>query len=121
MSNRETFPASQSPLTGDISGAAGQTSVTVIGIQTVPVDPTPPTAEEEFFYDVDLLEWSPRLDSNRSVTLGTFLTDSGDIISRGQKLSDDYDFLVNCVGLEVLVGWSHGFAFQVFVNGTGIA
>jgi hypothetical protein len=119
--NRETYPSAQSPLTGDISGAAGQTSVTVIGIQTVPVDPTPPTAEEEFFYDVDLTEWSPRLDSNRSITIGTFLTDSGEILSRGQKLSDDYDFLVNCVGLEVLVGWSHGFAFQVFVNGVGVS
>ena len=124
MSNRETYPSAQSPLTGDISGAAGETNVTVVGIQTIPVDPTPPTAEEEFYFDQALGlqgEWSPRLDSNRSITLGTFLTNSGEIISRGQKLSDDYDFLVNCVGLEVLVGWSHGFIFQVFVNGTGIA
>ena len=124
MSNRETFPASQSPLTGDISGAAGETNVTVIGIQTAPVDPTPPTAEEEFYFDQALGlqgEWTPRLDSNRSITLGTFLTDSGEILSRGRKLSDDYDFLVNCVGLEALVDWSHGFAFQFFVNGTGVA
>jgi hypothetical protein len=119
--NRETFPSSQSPLTGDISGAAGQTNVTVVGLQTIPIDPTPPTAEEELYYDVGLLEWSPRLDANRSITLGTFATDSGDIISRGQKLSDDYDFLVNCVGLEVLVGWTYGFSFQVFCNGTGVA
>lgn len=121
MANRETYPSAQSPLTGDIAGAAGQTSVTVVGIQTIPVDSTPPTAEDELFYDVGLLEWSPRLDLNRSVTLGTFLTASGDIVSRGQKLSDDYDFLVNCIGLDVLVGWSHGFSFQVFVNGTGVA
>ncbi len=124
MANRETYPASQSPLTGDISGAAGETNVAVVGIQTIPVDPTPPTAEEEFYFDQALGlqgEWTPRLDSNRSINIGTFATAGGEILSRGRKLSDDYDFLVNCVGLEVLVGWSHGFAFQVFVNGTGVA
>lgn len=121
MANRETFPAAQSPLTGDLDGGAGDTNVIVVGLQTIPIDPTPPTAEEELFYDVGLLEWSPRLDSNRSITLGQFLTAGGEILSRGRKLSDDYSFLVNCKGLEVLVGWSHGFAFQVFINGTGVA
>ncbi len=122
--NRETFPASQSPLTGDASGAAGETNVTVVGIQTIAVDSTPPTAEEEFFFDQALGlqgEWTPRLDSNRSITLGQFLTNSGEILSRGRKLSDDYDFLINCVGLDALVSWTHGFSFQVFVNGTGVA
>jgi len=121
MANRETFPASQSPLTGDLSGAAGATNVTVVGLQTIPIDPTPPTDEERLVCDVELNEWSPQLDANISITLGEFLTAGGEIISRGQKLSDDYDFLVNCVGLEVLVGWSHGFSFQVFCNGTGVA
>jgi hypothetical protein len=123
MANRETFPAAQSPLTGDISGAAGATNVTVVGLQTIPLAPTPPTDEETIVFDAQLGlqgEWTPRLDANISVTIGEFLTDSGEIISRGRKLSDDYDFLVNRVGLDVLVGWSHGFAFQVFVNGTGV-
>jgi hypothetical protein len=123
MSNRETYPAAQSPLTGDLSGAAGQTTVTVVGLQTIPIDPTPPTAEETLIFDAHLGlqgQWTPRLDANVSVTIGEFLTAGGEIISRGRKLSDDYDFLVNCVGLDVLVGWSHGFAFQVFVNGTGV-
>lgn len=123
MANRETFPAAQSPLTGDLDGGAGDTTVTVVGLQTIPIDPTPPTDEETLVFDAQLGlqgQWTPRLDANISVTIGEFLTAGGEIISRGRKLSDDYDFLVNCVGLDVLVGWSYGFAFQVFVNGTGV-
>lgn len=40
--NRQTYPASQSPLTGDISGPAGASQVTVTGIQNTHVESTPP-------------------------------------------------------------------------------
>ena len=123
MANRETFPAAQSPLTGDISGAAGATNVTVVGLQTIPLDPTPPTAEEQLYFDAALGiqgEWTPRLDENISVTLGTFATAGGEILSRGRKVSDDYDFSCNGVGFEVLLNWAYGFAFNCFLDGVGI-
>jgi hypothetical protein len=59
MSNRETYPASQSPLAGDISGKAGQTLVTVVGIQTIPVSPTPPSDQQGLIFRGDEDEYVP--------------------------------------------------------------
>lgn len=120
MANRETYPASQSPLQGDISGPAGATLVTVVGIQTQPVAPTLPIDKDTFRYNAVVPEWEPTADGNASVTIGTFATAGGTTVSKGVNISDDYDFLVNNVGLDILVGWSHGFASQVFVNGSPI-
>ena len=53
MSNRESFPASQSPLTGDISGPAGAQSVTVTGIQTFPVSPVAPQPQQILVFGSD--------------------------------------------------------------------
>lgn len=60
MSNRETFPAAQSPLQGDVSGAAGATTVTVTGIQTIPVSPTPPDDQQVLVYQAPTNRWEPR-------------------------------------------------------------
>ncbi|SRR6266478_1511925 len=46
MANRESYPANQSPLQGDIDGSAGEQLVTVTGIQTIPVDPTTPQPQQ---------------------------------------------------------------------------
>lgn len=118
--NRETYPASQSPLQGDISGPAGAQSVRVVGIQSIPVDPTTPTDQEFLKYDATLGEWSPELPGNVSITFGTFLSTSGEIISRGVWVSDDYDFSCNGIGFEVLLNWTHGFAFNCYIDGTGV-
>ena len=109
MANRETYPASQSPLQGDISGPAGATTVTVVGIRTTPVAPISPTDQQELTFSALLGEWIPQSPGNVSIEIN------------GLDVSDDYSFLVNCIGLDVLVGWTHGFAFQVFVDGTGVA
>jgi hypothetical protein len=120
MSNRETFPASQSPLTGDISGPAGATSVTVVGIQNIPVEHLGPTDQMNLTYNAVTQQWEPALPGNISVILnGT--ADSLGVLTGFTIISDDYDVLVNHVGLEVLVGWPYGFGFNVYVNGTGVA
>ena len=120
MANRETYPASQSPLNGDISGQAGNTTVTVTGIQTQPVSPAVPVDQDTLRYITERSRWEPTADGNSSIRLGTFVEIAGQIVSKGITISDDYDFLVNNVDLTVLVGWAFGFASQVFVNGSPI-
>lgn len=60
MSNRETYPASQSPLQGDVSGAAGATTVTVTGIQGTPISPIPPDDQQVLVYQALTNRWEPR-------------------------------------------------------------
>lgn len=120
MANRETYPASQSPLQGDVSGPAGASTVTVVGIQTVPVAPTLPTDKDLLQFNNTDGEWEPTAVGNAAITIGTFATAGGAVVSKGQPISDDRDFSVNNIAIDGLVGWSHGFAFDVFVNGTGI-
>ncbi len=120
MSNRETYPASQSPLQGDISGQAGDTTVTVIRIQTQPVSPAVPVDKDTFRYNASIPDWEPTADGNASITLGTLLTAGGEIISKGVTLSDDYIVLVDNATLDGLVGWAYGLASQFFVDGNPI-
>ena len=118
MSNRETYPAAQSPLTGDINGQAGDTTITVVGIQTQQVSPALPIDQDTFRFNAGFPRWEPQPDGNSSVTLGEFLTAGGVVTKKGITVSDDYDFLVNNVGMECLVDWPYGFASQVFLNGS---
>lgn len=97
MSNRETYPASQSPLAGDISGAAGQTLVTVVGIQTVPVDPTLPTDQQKLVYEASTGMWTPATDANESIQVN------------GIPISDDYD-----IGVNLILGTTNS---PVLING----
>ena len=120
MANRETYPASQSPLQGDIDGPAEATTVTVTGIQRQHVNPEVPVDQDTLRYIAATPEWIPQADGNSSVTIGTYESSGGQIVSKGITISDDYAFLVNNVGLEVLVGWTYGFASQVFMNGSAI-
>lgn len=123
MANRETYPASQSPLTGDISGPAGAQQVTVTGIQGIPVSPqtgTSPTDKDKLVYHNDNGDWEPTADGNVAVTIGTYATNGGVVTSKGQALSDDRAFSVNNVAIDGLVGWTLGFAFDIYVNGVGV-
>jgi hypothetical protein len=122
MANRETYPASQSPLSGDISAPAGATTATVIGLQTQPIAPTIPTDKDvlRFNTEADTPEWEPTADGNASVTIGTFSLAGGVVATKGLTISDDYEFSVNHVGIDGLVGWAYGFASEVFVNGSPI-
>jgi hypothetical protein len=117
--NRETFPASQSPLVGDISGPAGARLVTVTGIQRNPVSPATPTQQARLTWDGVLEQWEPLVPGNMSVLLNGYYDETGDLIGF-EDISDDYAFSVNNVGLEVLVSWAYGFAYAVFVNGSGV-
>lgn len=116
--NRETFPAAQSPLQGDISGQAGNTTVTVVGIQRQPVSPAVPVDKDTFRYNATVPDWEPTADGNSSFTLGTFVTAGGEIVSKGLTISDDYEVLVNNVSLDGIIGWAYGFASQVFLDGS---
>lgn len=120
MANRETYPASLSPLTGDISGPAGAQQVTVVGLQTVPVDSITPVQQANLVYDYNVGKWMVRVPGNMSVLLnGT--PDSIGNLQAFTAISDDYDFTVNNISLSMLVGWALGFNFSVYVNGTGVA
>lgn len=120
MSNRESYPAAQSPLQGDISGPAGATTVTVTGIQTQPVNPEIPVDKDTLRFDASIPEWVPTADGNSSVTFGELLTAGGVITSKGETISDDYEFAVDNVPIDGLVGWAHGDASQFFVDGSPI-
>jgi hypothetical protein len=120
MANRETYPASQSPLQGDISGPAGSSLVTVVGIQKQPVDPKIPIDKDLLRFDATVPEWTPLAEGNSSFAIGTFAQAGGVVVSKGLPISDDYEVLVNNVSLEGLVGWAFGNASQVFVNGVAV-
>lgn len=90
MANRETYPSQLFPLRGDITAEAGDTSVTVVGLQTTPIDSTPPIG-------------APAL-----VALGgTIITQAiwtpvaldNSILIEGIPVSDDYD-----IGVELPIG-----------------
>ena len=123
MANRETYPASQSPLTGDISGPAGATSVTVVGLQNNPVAPGGPGQANVLVWeqnsDGSSGEWQPQIPLNAVLLGGT--PDGQGVLQGFVIASTDLAFLVNNVGMEVLADWAYGFAYQVFLNGTGLA
>lgn len=106
MANRQNFPSSLFPLRGDISAEAGQTTVTVEGIQTQPVDPAVPDTGDTFIYEADGV-WHPGK-TNASVLVN------------GIPVSDDYDFLVNNHAIDGIVNWPYGYASQVYQNGAAI-
>lgn len=89
MANRETYPASQSPLTGDIRGAAGESQVTVVGFQTRPASPIQPPDKSEWRYDLNTNTWFPLLPANIAIMLN------------GDDVSDDHLIYVNATFTEV--------------------
>jgi hypothetical protein len=79
--NRESYPSSQSPLLGDISGPAGATLVTVVGIQKVPVITTLPTDQQVLTFVAASGMWEPQ---------------------------DDVDQDLSCLDPSLIIGWSCG-------------
>jgi hypothetical protein len=110
MANRETYPSAQSPLQGDIQGPAGATLVTVIGLQTIPVSPAVPAQQAVLTFDGT--QWSPEVPT---YTIALEAADGTLTI-----VSDDWDIYINGIGTEVLVDWPYSFAFQIFINSTGV-
>ena len=82
MANRENYPASLFPLRGDISAEAGQTLVTVQGIQGVPVTTTAPADGQGLTYVAANgdLEWSS---ASGTVTNSGTLTSNAVILGNG--------------------------------------
>ena len=58
MANRQVYPNSLSPLTGDVASTVGSPTATVTGIQSQPVDPTIPQAQQLLVYGSDGV-WHP--------------------------------------------------------------
>ena len=104
MANRETYPASLFPLRGDVSAEAGAISVTVVGIQNVPVDaPINPTDDGKVptFVAVDgRIEWR---------------VGSGSIVAvNGVGVSSDYLILTDTA---IAINYSNDVFLGVRVNG----
>ncbi len=89
MPNRETYPASQSPLTGDLSAPAGATQVKVVGLQGTPILPTPPNDQDVLRFVLNDSAWEPSADGN------------GCIQVNGAHVSDDYLIFVNGTFVKV--------------------
>lgn len=87
MANRETFPANQSPLKGDVSGAAGATTVTVTGLQRIPVKAVIPLNGNVLTYVAANGDWEPAGGSSGNQS----------ILINGLGYSDDYDIAVNLI------------------------
>lgn len=87
--NRETYPASLSPLIGDVSAGAASQLVTVVGLQNQPVAPTIPVDQQILrFTFTDPIAgtggaWGPSSDTNSAIYVN------------GVPTSDDYDIFVN--------------------------
>jgi len=105
MANRQVFPSSLFPLRGDVSAEAGATSVTVVGIQNIPVISGTPAGPYILAYVNGA--WTPILLN-------------GCVMCEGVPVSGDYAFFSNGVDLAFLTGWTHGFGFFVFQNGVGV-
>lgn len=88
MANRETYPAAQSPLTGDIDGAAGASRVTVVGWQSSPIDVGPPVDQNIYRFNFNDNRWELKLDT-------------ACILVEDDPVSDDYDIFVNATFVKV--------------------
>jgi hypothetical protein len=88
MANRETYPASQSPLNGDISGAAGATQVTVVGWQGNPIQAGPLVDQNIYRYNFNDAEWELKLET-------------ACILVNGDPTSDDFIIFVNATFVKV--------------------
>ena len=92
MSNRETFPASLSPITGDVSAGAGARQTTVTGLQGTPVSTTTPNDKDFLMFDAVTSKWEPQQGTGTAITVN------------GVPTSDDYDVYVNAGPLVMVNG-----------------
>lgn len=101
MSNQQIFPNSVYPGAGDILTNPGSPLTTVVGIQTIPFSPAPPTDGQVPVFVSALNEWLPSSISNTQANRS--------IQVNGVVMSDDYEASVNDV-----LGISNS---GMFVNG----
>jgi hypothetical protein len=106
MANRETYPSQLFPLRGDTSAEAGDTSVTVTGLQKIPVSATAPTNNQVLTYVAADNAWEPQ---NPSAGV-TFLVEVN-----GVGVSTDY---VNFVDADLTVNSGTVLGFKV--NGVAV-
>lgn len=92
MSNRETFPANLSPLTGDVLAIAGARQVTVTGLQGTPVSSATPSDQNVLVFDAASSQWKPQASGGTA------------ILVNGVPTSDDYDVYVNAGNLVKVNG-----------------
>lgn len=71
------------PLAGDVKSSAGSSSVTVTGLQTIPVSSTFPVAGASLEYSLANSNWAPALRQSIQVN--------------GVSCSDDYIISINVV------------------------
>lgn len=83
MANRETYPASMSPMVGDAVAGAGARRISVVGIQGIPVSSTSPSDQQLLRYDAATNQWVPSDDTNSAIYVN------------GVPVSDDYLVYVN--------------------------
>ncbi len=104
MANQETYPASLFPLRGDLLAESGDTAVTVIGIQTVPIDqPVSPTDDQKVATYVDAdgrIEWKTGGSLNAAVQIN------------GVGVSADRQMFLNAITDGAAPAW------QFDINGT---
>lgn len=94
--NREIFPGGVYPLQGDVQSTAGSSTVTVTGIQNIPVSTVPPTDGQVLQFSAASVQYGPaNVPLNQSIQVN------------GVAVSDDCSIFVNVPGL-------HG---QVLING----
>jgi hypothetical protein len=100
------------PLDGDVESLTGGDTLTVVGIQRVPVVPTAPTDQQSIVFQasVGTGEYVPTFSPfNRSLQVN------------GVGVSDDYWLFINFVDTEIQVNSSHSpNGFPILVNGTAV-
>jgi hypothetical protein len=85
--NREIYPGGLYPLTGDVQSIVGNSKVTVIGIQGVPLLDAFLFGGEALAYNVATNNWTPTLRATIQVNNVTVSTDSGISVNIPQPLT----------------------------------
>jgi hypothetical protein len=75
--NREVYPGGLYPLTGDVQSIVGNSKVTVIGIQGIPILDAFLFGGETISYDLATNNWAPTLRATIQVNNVTVSTDAG--------------------------------------------
>lgn len=65
--NRETYPASLSPMTGDAVAGVGAKQTTVVGIQNTPIASTTPNDQDVLRFNFTDGAWEPTADPNVAI------------------------------------------------------
>jgi hypothetical protein len=107
MANAQLFPQSTYPLVGDISSTAGSPNVTVVGIQTTPVQAGAPQDQQSIVFQGTVSAYVPTFSPfNRSVQVNSV------------AMSDDYHCLVSNYDTFFQVNSSYsGNGKPILVNG----